>query len=178
MLVICSRSPAPCNPCPLWERLLSPWRAALNPKAASWPSSIPGPIANRHAAPLWLLATLLTIAQIARFAALRAQDRTATFPAHVDATIRAALAQKNHEMLESAAKAAEVLQKYGLARRLLDSSLDIRAEASGQHSVDYGVRLVKIGDLERSRNNFTEADSTASRIKPGRNGLTYSFRQP
>ena len=103
---------------------------------------------------------------------------SATFPADVDATIRAALAQKNHEMLESAAKAAEVLQKYDLARRLLDSSLDIRAEASGQHSVDYGVRLVKIGDLERSRNNFTEADSTVSRIKPGRNGLTYSFRQP
>lgn len=81
-------------------------------------------------------------------------------------------------MLESAAKAAEVLQKYDLARRLLDSSLDIRAEASGQHSVDYGVRPVKIGDLERSRNNFTEADSTVSRIKPERNGLTYSFRQP
>lgn len=40
------------------------------------------------------------------------------------------------------------------------------------------LRLVKIGDLERSRNNFTEADSTVSRIKPGRNGLTYSFRQP
>jgi hypothetical protein len=69
-------------------------------------------------------------------------------------------------------------QPEGRLLAILDSSLDIRAEASGQHSVDYGVRPVKIGDLERSRNNFTEADSTVSRIKPGRNGLTYSFRQP
>jgi TonB family protein len=104
-------------------------------------------------------ATLLAIAVVAPFAALRAQDRTATLPADVDATIRAATAQKNHEMLESAAKAAEVLQKYDLARRLLDSSLDIRAESSGPQSAEYGLGLIKLGDLERSRNNPSEADA-------------------
>ncbi len=108
-------------------------------------------------------AALLAVAAVAPFAALRAQDRTASIPADVDATIRAAVAQKNHEMLENAAKAAEVLQKYDLARRLLDSSLDIRAENSGAHSVEYGLGLVKLGDLERSRNNPAEAGAFYSK---------------
>ena len=99
------------------------------------------------------LAALLALAALVPFAALRAQDRGAAFPDDVDATIRAAVAQKNHDMLESAAKAAEVLQKYDLARRLLDSALDIRAENSGTQSVEYGMGLVKLGDLERSRGN-------------------------
>lgn len=105
------------------------------------------------------LAGLLVLAALVPFAALRAQDRAATLPADVDATIRAAVAQKNHEMLESAAKAAEVLQKYDLARRLLDSSLDIRAEQSGAQSIEYGMGLVKLGDLERSRGNVAEAEA-------------------
>ena len=104
-------------------------------------------------------AVVLAVAAVAPFAAVRAEDRTATVPADVDATIRAAVAQKNHDMLERAAKAAEVLQRYDLARRLLDSSLHIRAEASGRQSADYGAGLVKLGDLERSRNNFTEAEA-------------------
>jgi TonB family protein len=106
------------------------------------------------------LAALLALGAVVPFAALRAQDRaTASLPEDVDATIRAAVAQKNHDMLESAAKAAEVLQKYDLARRLLDSSLDIRAEQSGAQSVEYGMGLVKLGDLERSRGNQKEADA-------------------
>ena len=105
------------------------------------------------------VAALLAVAAMVPFAALRAQDRTATLPADVDATIRAAVSQKNHQMLESAAKAAEVLQKYDLARRLLDSSLEIRAAGSGAQSVEYGVGLIKLGDLERSRNNLKEADA-------------------
>ncbi|HLK51321.1 MAG TPA: TonB family protein [Bryobacteraceae bacterium] len=105
------------------------------------------------------LAAVLVIAAGTPFAALRAQDRTATLPADVDATIRAAAAQKNSEMVESAAKAAELLQQYDLARRLLDSSLTIRAGNSGSQSVEYGVGLVKLGDLERSRGNLNEADA-------------------
>lgn len=103
------------------------------------------------------LAMLLALAAVVPFAAIQAQDRTATLPADVDATIRAATAQKNHDMLESAAKAAEVLQQYDLARRLLDSALDIRASESSPQSVSYGVGLIRIGDLERSRNS-TDAD--------------------
>jgi len=81
------------------------------------------------------------------------------FAADVDATIRAAVSERNHEMLESAAKAAEVSRQYDTARRLLDSSLAIRADVSGQESLEYGIGLVKLGDLERSRNNFPEAEA-------------------
>ncbi len=102
------------------------------------------------------MAALVAIALIAPLAALRAQD-TETVPADVDATIRAAAAQKNHEMLDGAAKAAEAYQKYDLSRKLLDSSLEIREEVAGQQSVEYGLGLVKIGDLERDRHNVDEA---------------------
>jgi len=105
------------------------------------------------------LAIVLAMAAVAPFAAIQAQDRTAALPVDVDATIRAATAQKNHEMLESAAKAAEVLQQYDLARRLLDSALDIRAAESSAQSVSYGVGLIRLGDLERSRGNGTEANA-------------------
>ena len=105
------------------------------------------------------MAPLLALAMAAPFAALQAQDQIATLPADVDATIRAAASQRNHEMLESAAKAAEVLLKYDTARTLLDSSLAIREQVSGQQSVDYGVGLLKIGDLERSRGNSKEAET-------------------
>ena len=104
-------------------------------------------------------ATLLAVGVVAPFAALQAQDKTATLPADVDATIRAAVSQKNHEMLESAAKAAEVLQQFDVAQQLLQSALAIRADVSGTGSVDYGLGLLKLGDLERSRNSFSEAEA-------------------
>ncbi|HEY7387619.1 MAG TPA: TonB family protein [Bryobacteraceae bacterium] len=104
------------------------------------------------------IATLATILLIAPLAALRAQN-TETVPADVAATIRAAAAQKNHQMLESAARAEEAYRKFDLARRLLDSSLAIRGEVSGQGSVEYGVGLIKIADLELSRKNFDEAQN-------------------
>jgi TonB family protein len=103
-------------------------------------------------------AALATILLIAPLAALRAQN-TETVPADVDATIRAAAAQKNHEMLESAARAEEAYRKFDLARKLLDSSLAIRGEVSGEQSADYGVGLIKIADLELSRKNFDEAQN-------------------
>jgi TonB family protein len=106
------------------------------------------------------IASLLALVVIVPFAALQAQeDRTASMPADVDATIRVATSQRNYDMLERGAKAAEVLQQYGLARRLLDASVAIRAEVSGPQSVAYGAGLIKIGDLERSRNNLREAQN-------------------
>ncbi|MBZ5576155.1 MAG: TonB family protein [Acidobacteriia bacterium] len=105
------------------------------------------------------LAALAAVALVAPFAALQAQPQSATLPADVDATIRAAVSQHNHDMLESAAKAAEVLLQYDTARTLLDSSLAIREQSSGQQSVDYGTGLLKIGDLERSRGNSKEAEA-------------------
>ena len=112
--------------------------------------------APRRAA-AWIAALASTIL-IAPLAALRAQD-TQTVPADVDATIRAAASQKNHEMLDGAAQAAEAYRQYDLAKKLLDSSLTIRAEVSGQGSVDYGIGLVKLGDLERGRHNYQEAEA-------------------
>jgi TonB family protein len=77
----------------------------------------------------------------------------------VDAIIRTAAAQKNHEMLESAAKAAEAARNYETARKLLDSSLALREQDSGQQSPSYGLGLLKIGDLERTRGNTAEAEA-------------------
>jgi TonB family protein len=112
--------------------------------------------APRRAA-AWIGA-LIAVGLIAPLAALRAQD-TQIVPADVDATIRAAAAQKNHEMLDGAAKAAEAYRQFDLARKLLDSSLAIRAELSGQGSAEYGIGLLRLGDLERGRRNYTEAEA-------------------
>lgn len=123
------------------------------------------------------IAALATIVLIAPLARLRAQEAQSV-PADVDATIRAAAAQKNHEMLDGAAGAAEAYRQYDLARKLLDSSLSIRAEASGQRSVDYGVGLVKLGDLERDRHNFAEAEAfytKAASVLVGRPESTQAF---
>jgi TonB family protein len=94
----------------------------------------------------------------APFAALRAQDQASqAVPADIDATIRAAAAQKNHEMLEKPAAAFEAVRQYDNAKRLLDAAVAIRADASGSQSVDYGVGLMKLADLERKRNRPKEA---------------------
>jgi TonB family protein len=105
------------------------------------------------------LAALVAAAIAVPLSALQAQDPTPPLPADLDATIRAAAAQKNHEMLETAAKAAEAARNYDTARKLLDSSLAIREQDSGQHSTSYGLGLLKIGDLERARANMSEAEA-------------------
>jgi TonB family protein len=97
------------------------------------------------------VAALLAVAMVAPVAAVRAQQTADSLPADVDATIRAAVSQKNHQILENAAKAAEALQKYDLARKLMDSALAVRENVAGPQSVDYGVGLLKLGDLERRR---------------------------
>jgi len=103
------------------------------------------------------VAALLAVAIVAPLAALRAQGTAASLPADVDAMIRAAVAQKDHDILENAAKAAEALQKYDVAQKLMESSLAVREEVSGQQSVDYGVGLLKLGDLERRRGQKEQA---------------------
>lgn len=111
---------------------------------------------NPRRASAWL-AALVALVITVPLAALRAEEGAQVMPADVEATIRAAAAEKNHAMLEDAAQASAAFLKYDLARKLLDSSLAIRAEVAGQQSVEYGMGLVKIGDLERSRRNFDEA---------------------
>lgn len=105
------------------------------------------------------VAALAAAAIVIPLAALRAQDAAPPPPGAVDATIGAAAAAKNHEMLEAAARAAEALRNYDTARKLLDSSLAIREQSSGPSSPSYGLGLLKIGDLEAERGNTAEAQS-------------------
>jgi TonB family protein len=106
-----------------------------------------------------LVAALLAVAMVAPLAAVRAQDSKApAIPADVDAAIRAAMSQKNHEILEDAAKAAEQLQKYDTAQTLLQSAAAIRAQVSGEQSMEYGIGLLNLGDLEQKRRDSKSAE--------------------
>jgi len=112
------------------------------------------PIRSATPALVALMAALL----VAPFAAVRAQEQPAqAIPPEVDATIRAANSQKNHEILEHAATAYENLKKYDMAQTLLESALAIRGDVSGQQSAAYAAGLVKLGDLEAKRNRSAEA---------------------
>jgi len=103
------------------------------------------------------LAAVLAVAAVAPLAAVQSQDTvTQSVAPDVDATIRAANAQKNHEMLETAASAFENLREFDTAHKLLESAAAIRAEVSGQQSVDYGLGLLKLGELEQRRNKSAE----------------------
>jgi TonB family protein len=112
-----------------------------------------------------LVAGLLAVAMVAPFAAVQAQDDQTqqAIPADIDAAIRAAHAQKNFAMLDHAATAAEGLGKYDVAQKLLEAALAIRGEDAGQQSVEYGVGLINLGDLERKRKQSKAAESFYSR---------------
>ena len=104
------------------------------------------------------LIALLAALVMAPFAAVLAQEQPAqTVPPEIDATIRAANSQKNHEILEHAAAVYEKLRNYDTAQTLLESALAIRGEVSGQQSADYAAGLVKLGDLEAKRSRTAEA---------------------
>ncbi len=105
-----------------------------------------------------LVAVLVALAMVAPIAAVHAQEPASqSVPADIDATIRAATAQKNHEMLEKPAEAFEALRQYDNAKKLLDAAVAIRADVAGTQSVDYGVGLLKLADLEKKRNRPKEA---------------------
>jgi TonB family protein len=100
-----------------------------------------------------MLAILIAVAAVAPLAAVQSQDSLAqVMSPDVEATIRAANAQKNHEMLETAAAAFEKVRQFETAQKLLQSAADIRAEVSGRQSVAYGLGLLKLGELEQRRN--------------------------
>ena len=105
-----------------------------------------------------LAAAVLAVALVAPFAALQAQDKPdpAIQPA-VDATIRAAVGQQNHEILDSAAAAYVTTRKYDAAQQLLENSLTIRAQTSGDHSSTYAAGLMKLGDLAAKRGKVDDA---------------------
>ncbi len=97
-----------------------------------------------------LLAALLAIAAILPLAAVRAQDPASdAVPADVDAAIQAARSQKGFAALDSASLAATRHAKYETARKLAEASLAIRGEVAGEQSVEYGIGLVKLGEVEQ-----------------------------
>ncbi len=102
-----------------------------------------------------LAAAVMAIALVAPFAAIQAQDPAV--PPEADATIRAANAQKNHEMLDHAAAAYEKISRYDVARKLLENSLSIREQVGGSNSAVYAAGLVKLGDLAVRRRQHDEA---------------------
>jgi TonB family protein len=75
----------------------------------------------------------------------------------VEATIRAAIDQQNHEILDAAAAAYTTSHKYDAAQELLQSSLTIRAQTSGDRSSAYAVGLMKLGDLSARRGKTDDA---------------------
>jgi TonB family protein len=113
-----------------------------------------------------VLAATVALAVVLPLAALQSQDepalqtprfRTANAP-EVDATIQAAMGQKNHQMLEQAAAAFEKLRKYDEAQQLREAALAIREQVSGSQSVDYAVGLTNLGDLARKRGKLADGD--------------------
>ncbi len=100
--------------------------------------------------------TALAIAIAAPLAALQSHDSTR--PADPATAMSAATAQRSPEALDRAAKSAEAQRNYDLARNLLDASLALRAQASGERSVEYGVGLLHLGDLELERGKYDAAD--------------------
>jgi TonB family protein len=108
------------------------------------------------------VATILAIVLVAPFAAMHAQNDGQT-PPEIDATIRAANAQKNHEILDNAASAYEKLRNYDAAQTLLESSLAIREQVSGAQSADYAAGLVRLGDLALKRHKVADAEGFYSK---------------
>lgn len=105
-------------------------------------------------------AALLAVAMAAPFGALRAQDQAAQpVLADIDATIRAAQAQENSEMLVKPAEAFEALRQYDNAKKLLDAAIAIREGADGSQ----GALIVKLADLEKMRGQIKPAQELYAR---------------
>jgi TonB family protein len=97
-----------------------------------------------------LAAAMLAVAIVAPLAAVHAQEASPqAVPADVDVTIRLAQSQKNYETLDAAAKAARQLGKYDTAQKLMEAALAIRAQVAGEQSVEYGVGLIKLAEVEQ-----------------------------
>ncbi len=92
-----------------------------------------------------LAAALAAILLAAPFAAIEAQDTA--MPAEAEILIRSAAAQKDYKMLDQAAAKYEALHQFDTARRLLESSLALRGQVSGERSAEYAAGLVKLGSL-------------------------------
>jgi len=148
-------------------RTMQPSPAAAAAIAMARPSQLEGRLlailadgvnrrrAGRGAA---LIAAIAAVAIVLPLAAIRAQNSSAPqVPPEVDATIRAAIAQKNHLLVDEPARIYEEQRKFPEALALREASLTIREQESGKFSAQYAEGLVKLGDLLRQRGPGTEA---------------------
>jgi TonB family protein len=123
--------------------------------------SILNPRAQRTqpARAMGLVAAALAIALMAPLAAIRAQSQAdQATPADVEATILAANAQKNREILDQAAVTFERLRKFAEAKKLREASLALAEQISGPQSAEYAAALVRLGDLARRYGTATESN--------------------
>ncbi len=105
-----------------------------------------------------LAIALLAVAMAAPFAALRAQDqKSQPALADIDATIRAAQAQKNYQMLIKPAESFELLRQYDSAEKLLDAALAIAGPDA------QGEVLVKLAALEEKQGHPKQAEPLYAR---------------
>ena len=118
--------------------------------------------AKPNRAAMWI-AVAIAIVMVVPLAAVRAQDSSAALPGDIDVVIRAAVSQRNHEILEMTATGAEQRQKFDIAKKLLESAAEIRGQVSGQQSADYAIGLMKLGELEQRRNNRASAQDFYTR---------------
>ena len=87
-----------------------------------------------------LVAAGAALALMLPLAAIRGQSASQpAVPPDVDAAIRAATTQKNHEMLEQAAGLYEGMRKWSEAQTLREASLALREQESGRQA----IRLLK-----------------------------------
>jgi len=120
-----------------------------------------------------LAAAVLTMALVAPFAALQAQDKpdTAAQP-KLEATIQAAVSQSNYGILDDVAATFVKARKYDEAQKLLENALSIRAKSSGDQSAAYAAGLMKLGDLAARRGKAEAADFYTRAVALGDTGDT------
>lgn len=108
------------------------------------------------------------IGSMVHLAAMRKQadGSSMTLPADLDATIVQATTDGNFVLLDNLAKTADALRKYDVEARLLQESLIIRGNVSGQMSADYGIGFRKLGDYWRDRNDFAYASGLYDKALP------------
>ena len=91
-------------------------------------------------------------------ASMRAQQMS---PADVDSFVRTAAEQKNHQALDTAARAAERALNYTAAAKMLEASVAIRA----QGPVDDRQRgLVTLAEFEQRREHFDRAEALYQQV--------------
>ncbi len=104
-------------------------------------------------------AALMSAVLILPLAAVRAQDSDyQAVPADIEAAIRVAQSQKDPTSLEAAARAATQVKQYDVAQKLLEAAVAIREQKAGAQSVEYGVGLIKLGELVQKKDPAAGAD--------------------